>query len=567
METLERQEDYEIRQKIYKKVSDIINIKLDEYFDKYRDNIGFLIYYPLAHIEECFFGPDIQKHRAAAFDRNAMEWIIKKMLERVAGLTKGKFTFDFDQYDIFKNNVFDLKKLYLNYYHNENVKMVRGLNKVQIVETEDTKYKILVPRIMDAYSLSDIYFNGEDNEKLMEEECIIKSKTDEYLLEKYDYRENIINFSLKKLKELENQIKYLDTMIDDKLYELCLNNVIIDVDKLGKSFSSNVFPSKNELSRIFAFLYYLSKVTQYKCSFYDVQHKKIEDKYIIEYDYEYLIKKISKYTKFNYDTVKNCIDYFSMKPNLESGFNEFPLIHVGNKILFIPSSFILNDLQFSIVNGHYDKKDEGIKIVERDKTVSQSVVDKISNKCKLYSNIICVSNRDYHENKVKYLGKDMQSDIDVGLYDTLSNTILIIECKWKENVYLKYDNYVNIEGAVNGIFRKQLGKHEAFIKLSDKNIDFIFEDNKEVINRKGEPDIYYIFVDKRIQYHYDGKHALSEFMFLKLLDIYKKDDTLELDKLVDEINNLKTEIQYIEPPQLSILRLDDGKEIINSIFI
>ena len=57
------------------------------------------------------------------------------------------------------------------------------------------------------------------------------------------------------------------------------------------------------------------------------------------------------------DSVMSYIDYFSMDVNVTSGnFTEFPLLKFKNKIIWTPSSIVLNDFQFSIVNGHYYKE-------------------------------------------------------------------------------------------------------------------------------------------------------------------------------------------------------------------
>ena len=100
----------------------------------------------------------------------------------------------------------------------------------------------------------------------------------------------------------------------------------------------------------------------------------------------------------------------------------------GKKI-WIPSSVILNDFQFSIVNGHYLKQ---LDFINKDSTVSQSIVDYITNHCKVYKNIIYNTNYCYSVKGKTFNGKPFNSDIDVAIYDKANNCMIIIECKWKK---------------------------------------------------------------------------------------------------------------------------------------
>lgn len=49
---------------------------------------------------------------------------------------------------------------------------------------------------------------------------------------------------------------------------------------------------------------------------------------------------------------------------------------------------------------------------------------------------------------MRHLRKALNSDIDVAIYDKIGKKLLIIECKWKENVYQNRENYIRIEDAL-----------------------------------------------------------------------------------------------------------------------
>mgnify|MGYP006964175544 FL=1 len=93
-----------------------------------------------------------------------------------------------------------------------------------------------------------------------------------------------------------------------------------------------------------------------------------ELEYVCQYDLVKILA-LGRQIGISRDSVMSYIDYFSMDVNVTSGnFTEFPLLKFKNKIIWIPSSIVLNDFQFSIVNGHYYK---GIRFENKDETVSQ----------------------------------------------------------------------------------------------------------------------------------------------------------------------------------------------------
>lgn len=65
-----------------------------------------------------------------------------------------------------------------------------------------------------------------------------------------------------------------------------------------------------------------------------------------------------------------------------------------------------------------------------------------------YSNILYNTNYVYSVPNETFKGKPLNSDIDVAIYDKIGKKLLIIECKWKENVYQNRENYIRIEDAL-----------------------------------------------------------------------------------------------------------------------
>ena len=252
----------------------------------------------------------------------------------------------------------------------------------------------------------------------------------------------------------------------------------------------------------------------------------------------------------------NYIDYFSIDPNIgEGNFTEFPLIKWKEKIIWIPSSVILNDFQFSIVNGHYLKQ---LDFINKDSTVSQSIVDYITNHCKVYKNIIYNTNYCYSVKGKTFNGKPFNSDIDVAIYDKANNCMIIIECKWKENVYLYRENYVRIQDAFKKIFDNQLGKHQAYLGLASSNISMLFDNVIDFSSISGL-DTLYLFVDKRIQYHdcENNRHAIPIFILAHLFEKYSENGEMNLAKVIEEIRNMNNHVEYERVSLSKTVQIDD----------
>ena len=251
---------------------------------------------------------------------------------------------------------------------------------------------------------------------------------------------------------------------------------------------------------------------------------------------------LGKQVGLSNDVMKVYIKYFSVESSIQGGsFIEFPFIVCREKIVWIPSSIVLNDFQFSIVNGHYYK---GVDFYEKDDTVSQSIVDYVVNHSKKFKNILVRSNYLYHEIDLKFNGKDLKSDIDVAIYDIKTEKLLILECKWKENVYSNHGDYLQIEDAIRKVYSRQLEKHQYYLGLGKDKISQIF-DNKIDFNKISNLDVLYLFVDKRIQFHDNtqNRHALPIFLLAHFFEKYSTEDELDLNELFEDIRKMESKVK------------------------
>lgn len=153
------------------------------------------------------------------------------------------------------------------------------------------------------------------------------------------------------------------------------------------------------------------------------------------------------------------------------------------------------------------------------------------------------SNYLYNEPGLKFNGRDLKSDIDVAIYDIKTKKLLVLECKWKENVYLNHDDYLQIEDAIRKVYSRQLEKHQFYLGLGKEKISKIF-DNEIDFDKITNLDILYLFVDKRIQFHDNKKnrHAVPIFLLAHLFEKYRTEDELDLNALFEDIRRMESKV-------------------------
>lgn len=556
---MEKQKEYDIRMFVSNLIDSNINKEFDYIMSKYDEYSKYeLICYSLLSMENGFKQSTFSKDTTYSYagnKRTILEWFIKKLIGE--SIQSHKFTYDNNKYDKFDGILGEIFILCRNDLMNRQFKQHRGINKILIEENEAKEIIFKVPTIVDELDCQDTYYWGEftDNNSV-ELERRLKNAVTERILSKYFNEPH----TLEKDKSMKDFIFMNE--VDFEIYELCKQNIKVDIDKIGCNFKSDLFNNSQELIDIISVFFYLSKINSFKDSILDAGGSVLY-KTLTIYTKSMLRNIFEKFNISDSIKVNKFIDYFTIKNECSWGINEFPLINIDDNIIWVPSSFIMNDFQFSIVNGHYDKK---ISVINRDDTVSQSIVDNIINRCSKYDNIVISENKEYFDKNHKYKDEDLKSDIDVSLYDKISNTMIVIECKWKENIYIKGNKYDKICDAVDKIYKNQLNKHKYFLELEEKNIEYIFDNNINVINRPYFPQIEYIFVDKRVQLHYNNQHALSEFNLLKLIIESSYNNILRIDTLISKIKRLQTEVKYNMMDTKTEIDFN-GTKIKNSIFL
>lgn len=519
---MDKQREYEIRKKISNNIKRRVQKEIRKYFEHYQNNIGMLLYYPLILMEKKFLNAGPLRIEAEP-DRLATAWFLKELIN--LGY-KEKLEFDFNEDDYFMYEHVEypsIKKLHNDAQLANDIMDMKSISKLIIEEISPGKFNLYHSKIENTYHKEAIYFLGLDDQNTFDQEENERNLANEYLA--VNYLLNPGNIS---------RIKKLYTNTDLNALSLSILSAEVDIRKLGLDICSEVIERYEELSLILGYFKYLSFIQLLVYELKNLGCKTKEWDCLCCYSKDWLIKKIKEFTVLKKENIQKYLDYFSFNTG-NGSFCEFPLIIYNNTIFFNPSSFILNDLHFSIVNGHYSKK---IDIINRKDTVSESIVKNITIKLKHLSNILYFTNQGYSFTDMK--GITCDGEIDVGIYDTNSKYLLILECKWKDNVFLPKENYKAVEDTINKIYKKQLEKHKNFIENEKSNFNYFFkQENRSEINidiRK----ISYFAIDKRCQFHQKDQHLLSIYLFLFLIEKHSVGHVLNLYELINEIQEMET---------------------------
>ena len=555
---MERQQEYELRQTI----ANAIQNDVDEVFSKKLQLLNHDFYseilFPLIVLEMNYKMKSEESVASGLEDTNeylmlvnplreAIYWYIHKELvsDRKLSFSKKAYIPSLDEAFSFVEYIL---KLHDEFKRGEQIKEIRDCaSKVKIKSEGDNKYSFYFPIISEKYHKELLYYYGLDDTLNFEAERAIFVECEKYLHNKINVEELIIH--PQKIFIYYNILKGMANVIDTKYFELCKKRIMSDLNKISSSSLRSVddntnkviIGSKDELATFLALLYYLSRLCMQKYMLVSATMVG-ELEYVCQYNLSKILS-LGKQVGLSRDSVIGYIEYFSMDVNIENGnFTEFPLLKFKDKIIWIPSSIVLNDFQFSIVNGHYYKR---IRFENKDETVSQSIIDYIVKHSSKYSNILYNTNYVYSVPNETFKGKPFNSDIDVAIYDKVGKKLLIIECKWKENVYQNRENYVRIEDALKKIYDNQLEKHQAFLERDIININKLF-DNQIDFTKEGDIDTLYLFVDKRIQYHDNetNRHAIPIFILAYLFENYSSNSQLILTDVFSEIREMQSKVEY-----------------------
>ncbi|MDH2474497.1 hypothetical protein [Clostridium perfringens] len=519
-------EEYKVRKKTFDYINDNIDEVITRYYETYKDNIGFLLYYPMINLE-IRFKEAIPNVYNAIPDREKTNWFIKQILK----------------YDIREDMIFSFKEIEFNYFR-ENIypqidrlysdfRLAREINdstsigKCQIEEVSKNKYEITTSLITKAFEGGNQYFHGMHDSEEYLAEIEFSKKPLEYLQKKCVKNENC--------RAAMREAKKLISDFDKELYNICVQRVDLDTKKMGGKLKSKIINKKETLNNFLGFLFYISVIQLF---IYDIELKYTRNSQAINcikvVDKDWLKNKIHKVSGMNKELIEKYIDYFTFDG--KGTIVDFPLIRYRDNIILLPSSIMLNDWQFSVTNGHHAKS---IEFIKKEKNISKSIVDMIYNSAEKFDNIL-VAREYYYE--ILENRKKLNSDIDVALYDTLSNKILVIECKWKHNHYIEDidENYIKIQNSLNKIYKEQIYRHKKYLDNNSNNINKLFGEN---IN-KDLPEIFYLAVDKRSDFHIEDKHMIAVYSLLTMFNQFSKKNILDMEKLIDKIKNAKTTVEY-----------------------
>ena len=515
--------------KILGTLHNIIDNDTEEKIQKWLEshNVNYYLLYPLAAIE---FGLQNEPPESTSnlFRRCIATYIYSKAKEYGKEIYLRKFNVEgFKKFlKSYKN---DVMPLYQNYRFSREINDLNPITKPRLVKQSEKKYKLVTSLVSDVYQEEMIYFYGLDDLEKADQENKVISET----LAKFWYK---ILYGDKRIKELQDNI-------DLELYEICIKVVEKDLNKWNSRVKSKVFDGPKQLAKVIGYFYYQA-VLKKICIDIDIQNGKdsIECgmKYIMVFERKLCIKNISKISNISQNKVETIIKYFinDGKMNLF----EFPLFEVEDKILTIPSVIMINDWQFSIINGHYIKQ---IPIKNREKTISAVTENRIESVLKDVKNVALVKTKPY--SFVDETGKNQCSDIDYAIYDITRNVLLIIEAKWIDKHYKDEidKRYGKIFETLNNIFEKQIKKHRIYLQSKD-NIGSLFDGNDRYCKDYEKPQIFYLAVDKRNQMHINDRHMISEYMMIYYLRKYIQNEELNLVDMWKEINSLETKVEYIE---------------------
>lgn len=421
-----------------------------------------------------------------------------------------------------------LLPLFQNYRFSREINDINPVSKPRLTQVGEKKYQLTTSLVTDKYTEEDFYFYGEDDPLLSEME-----------------RKQIMNLHGKfwnRIVMQQTPISRLEKIVAEDLYEDCIQIVEKDLNKWESNVRSEVFDSSNQIAKVIAFFYYYALIKSISFRIGTLENEEYidnADECIMLFDKEKCIQDISNTSKIKIDKTRRIVEYFINRGN--SNLLEFPLFEIDNKLVTIPSLFLVNDWQFTIVNGHYAKQKN---IIKRDKTISESTEKRINKLLQDVENIATVKTKPYSFTDES--GDTQCSDIDYGIYDKERNVALIIEAKWINKHYKDEidKRYGKIFETLNNIYSDQISKHQIFLERHE-NIDWLFQDDVRYVHNDNKPTIYYLAIDKRNQMHLGDKHMISEYMLLYFLRKHIISNKLDIITLWNEINRLQTKFEYI----------------------
>ena len=506
----------------------IIDNNTDEKVKKWLDahNVNNYLLYPLAAIELGAIkeAPETMDN---LFRRCIATFIFSRAKQSGKEIYLRKFnTPGFKKY--LRSYESELVPLYQNYRFSREINDINPFSKPRLIQKEENKYILTTSLVSDVYSEEQFYFDGVDEPEVAEQE-----------------RQQVLELHEKFWDKIilgQHQIEGLQKCIDKTLYQACVGIVEKDLNKWGTRVRSMIFDNPAQLAKVIAYFYYHAMI---KAICTRIGMRYVEDFFdngkdcILLLQKQKCIKDIVDISGISEKKVEVIVKYLINDGRMN--LLEFPLFEVEDKIITIPSAIMVNDWQFTIVNGHYIKN---IPITNREKTISTVTEGHIEKTLKGIQNIAVAKTKPY--SFVDVNGENQCSDIDYAIYDMARNILLIIEAKWIDKHYKDEidKRYGMILQTLNDIYTKQIEKHKTYLNKKS-NIDSLFVEDARYNKNLEMPKIIYLAVDKRNQLHIDDRHMVSEFMLVYFLKKYTKNSQLDLSAMWNEIGNLKTKVEYI----------------------
>lgn len=506
----------------------IINNDIDEKIKKWLDahNVNYYLLYPLAAIELGVIkeAPETMDN---LFRRCIATYIFSKVKEHGKEIYLKKFnTPGFKKY--LRSYEEELVPLYQNYRFSREINDINPFSKPRLVQKGENRHILTTSLVSDVYREEKFYFVGADEPENFEKEK-------QQVLELHIKFWNKIVLGQQKIEEIQKTV-------DKALYQDCIGIVEKDLNKWNSRVKSAIFDNPTQLAKVIAYFYYHAMIKaictrigmEYTDDFFDNGKD-----CIIILQKEKCIKDISGISGIPERKVRVIVEYLLNDGRMN--LLEFPLFEVEDKIITIPSAIIVNDWQFTIVNGHYIKN---IPIKNREKTISTVTEGHIERTLHSVQNIAVIKTKPY--SFIDANEEKQCSDIDYAIYDMTRNVLLIIEAKWIDKHYKDEidKRYGMILQTLNDIYTKQIEKHKIYLS-SKRNIDNLFVEDYRYNKNLEMPEIFYLAVDKRNQLHIDDRHMISEYMLIYFLKKYIKNNQLDLKAMWGEIGNLKTKVEYI----------------------
>lgn len=507
---------------------DIIDRDTDAKIQKWLDshNANYYLLYPLAAVELGAI-KEAPETTDNLFRRSIAAYIFSKAKEYGKEIYLRKFnTPGFRKF--MQSYEKELIPLYQNYRFSREINDINPFSKPRLVLESENRYILTTSLVSDVYKEEQFYFDGVDEPEKAEKER--KQVLDLHL--KFG---NKIILEQKHIEELQNDV-------DLSLYQECVEIVEKDLNKWDSNVRSAIFDKPIQLAKVIAYFYYQAMIKSI-CIRIDMQYE--EDfanngkDCIMILEKKVCIKSITDISGVSERKVSTIIEYLINDGRMN--LLEFPLFEIEDKIITIPSAIMVNDWQFTIVNGHYMKK---IPIKNRERTISTVTEGRIERILKDVGNIAVAKTKPY--SFVDENGENQCSDIDYAIYDMTRNVILIIEAKWIDKHYKDEidKRYGMILQTLNDIYTKQIKKHKIYLSNKD-NIDTLFVEDNRYNKNMEKPEIFYLAVDKRNQMHIDDRHMVSEYMLIYFLRKYTNNNQLDLCEMWKEIGDLKTKVEYI----------------------